>query len=291
MAAMGDADLSFTPPEAAEALAVVGKGDADAESVVQATGGWVTGVLFEAWRSAEHVPGMGGEADPLHGYLSAQILAELCPADRDFLVETAVLHEVSPVRAAALGRADAGERLASLRTAHLPFAWMPGQLAMRCHPRFHEYLVARLERRPAEEVRALRLAHGRLLADEGLHEEATDELLVAGAPRGCLRERSPGDLCGNRTTRLRDRRALVRGDRRAPRRVRLGRGRAAAGVHEARLREQPAHQRPLARARREGGGRGVVRARRGADGLELLRHGESAGQQGRAGGGTGRPSD
>ncbi len=53
---------------------------------------------------------------------------------------------------------------------------------MRCHPRFHEYLVARLERRPAEEVRALRLAHGGLLADEGLYEEATDELLVAGAP-------------------------------------------------------------------------------------------------------------
>jgi DNA-binding SARP family transcriptional activator len=181
LAAMGDADLSFTPPEAAEALAVVGKGDADAESVVQATGGWVTGVLFEAWRSAEHIPGMGGEADPLHGYLSAQILADLCPADRDFLIETAVLHEVSPVRAAALGRADAGERLASLRTAHLPFAWMPGQLAMRCHPRFHEYLVACLERRPAEEVRALRHAHGRLLAEEGLYEEATDELLVAGA--------------------------------------------------------------------------------------------------------------
>ena len=187
MAAIGDADLTFTAGEAAQALAEVGKGEADAASVVEATGGWVTGVLFEAWRSAEHVPGMGGEADPLHGYLSAQMLAELCPEDRDFLIETAVLHDVSPARAAALGRADAGERLASLRAAHLPVAWARDELTMRCHRRFHEYLMALLERLPPERIQALRLAHGRLLADEGLHEEATEELLRAGAPEEAFR--------------------------------------------------------------------------------------------------------
>jgi ATP/maltotriose-dependent transcriptional regulator MalT/DNA-binding SARP family transcriptional activator len=181
MAALGDGDLTFTAGEAADALAEIGKGEADAASAVEATGGWVTGVLFEAWRSAEHVPGMGGEADPLHGYLSAQMLAELPPEDRDFLIETAILHDVSPARAAALGRADGGERLASLRAAHLPVAWGDGRMMMRCHPRFHEYLLALLERRPPESVRALRLAHGRLLADEGLHEEATEELLRADA--------------------------------------------------------------------------------------------------------------
>ncbi|MEA2312020.1 MAG: hypothetical protein QOE28_1988 [Solirubrobacteraceae bacterium] len=183
MAEIGDEDLTFTAGEAAQALAQVGKGEADAASAVEATGGWVTGVLFEAWRSAEHVPGMGGEADPLHGYLSAQMLAELSPEDRDFLIETAVLHDISPARAAALGRTDAGERLASLRAAHLPVAWARGgALTMRCHPRFHEYLMALLERLPPGRVQALRLAHGRLLAAEGLHEEATEELLRAGAP-------------------------------------------------------------------------------------------------------------
>ena len=182
MAAIGDEDLAFTAGEAAEALAEVGKEEADAASVVEATGGWVTGVLFEAWRSAEHVPGMGGEADPLHGYLSAQMLSELSPEDRDFLIETAVLHDVSAARAAAIGRADAGERLASLRAAHLPVAWAHGRMTLRCHRRFHEYLMALLERLPPEKVRALRLAHGRLLADEGLHEEATEELLRARAP-------------------------------------------------------------------------------------------------------------
>ena len=187
MAAIGDGDLTFTAGEAAEALAEVGKGEADAASAVEATGGWVTGVLFEAWRSAEHVPGMGGEADPLHGYLSAQMLAELPPEDRDFLIETAVLHDVSPARAAAIGRADAGERLASLRAAHLPVAWAKSSLTMRCHRRFHEYLIALLERLPPEKVQALRLAHGRLLAEEGLHEEATEELLRADAPEEAFR--------------------------------------------------------------------------------------------------------
>ncbi len=182
MAAIRDADLAFTADEAADALAEVGRDDADPASVVEATGGWVTGVLFEAWRSAEHVPGVGGEADPLHGYLSAQMLEELSPDDRDFLIESSVLHEVNPVRAAALGRQDAGDRLVALRSAHLPVTWSAEGLSMRCHPRFHEYLVARLERKPPELVRQLRLAHGRLLAHEGHHEEATDELLRAEAP-------------------------------------------------------------------------------------------------------------
>ncbi|NUT57133.1 MAG: transcriptional activator domain protein [Thermoleophilia bacterium] len=61
-------------------------------------------------------------------------------------------------------------------------AWRHGGLTMRCHRRFHEYLVALLERLPPEKVRALRLAHGRLLAAEGLHAEAAEELLRADAP-------------------------------------------------------------------------------------------------------------
>ena len=55
----------------------LGKRRGGRRGAVEATGGWVTGVLFEAWRSAEHVAGMGGEADPLHGYLASQILAQL----------------------------------------------------------------------------------------------------------------------------------------------------------------------------------------------------------------------
>jgi ATP/maltotriose-dependent transcriptional regulator MalT len=77
-------------------------------------------VLFEAWRSTEHAAGAGGEADALHGYLSSQILDRLSPAEREFLVTTSVLDDITAERAHALGEADAAGILASLRAKHLP---------------------------------------------------------------------------------------------------------------------------------------------------------------------------
>jgi DNA-binding SARP family transcriptional activator len=181
VAALGETELSFTTDEAARALAQLGEHDIDAAEAVEATGGWVTGVLFEAWRSARHVAGIGGEADPLHGYLAAHIVDQLDDRDREFLVTTSLLDEVDAPRAAALGESDAAARLASLRKAHLPVSWSADRRALRAHPRFREYLLDCLERRGEDEVRRLHLLHGRLLAREGLDEEAADELLRAGA--------------------------------------------------------------------------------------------------------------
>jgi DNA-binding SARP family transcriptional activator/tetratricopeptide (TPR) repeat protein len=186
VAALGEDELAFTPAEAADALTALGEAEIDAAEVVDATGGWVTGVLFEAWRSAGHVAGVGGESDPLHGYLASHILGQLDPADRDFLVATSLLDQVSAARAEALGQTEAAQRLVALRAARLPVAWQPDGRAFRCHSRLREYLLERLERRGADEVRALRLAHGRLLAREGHDEEATEELLSAGAPGEAL---------------------------------------------------------------------------------------------------------
>ncbi|HEY7621938.1 MAG TPA: BTAD domain-containing putative transcriptional regulator [Solirubrobacteraceae bacterium] len=189
-------DLSFTVEEASEALTASGGERIDAAEAVAATGGWVTGVLFEAWRSAGHVSGMGGEVDPLHGYLSAHVLGSLTAEDREFLVATSLLDEVSAPRAEALGQSRAGERLVRLRAAHLPVTWHRDRLVMRCHSRFREYLLERLERRGAAATRDLHLAYGRLLVSEGHHEEATEELLRAGAAVEALRsaERVIGDV-------------------------------------------------------------------------------------------------
>jgi DNA-binding SARP family transcriptional activator len=186
VAALGEEELAFTPAEAADALTALGEAEIDTAEVVGATGGWVTGVLFEAWRSAGHVAGVGGESDPLHGYLASHILDQLDPADRDFLVATSLLDQVSAARAEALGLRDAAQRLVALRAARLPVAWQPDGRAFRCHSRLREFLLERLERRGADEVRALRLAHGRLLAREGHDEEATEELLSASAPGDAL---------------------------------------------------------------------------------------------------------
>lgn len=123
VAAISEADLAFCSNEAAQALELAGRRDIDPSHAVEVTGGWVAGVVFEAWRSTEHVAGIGGEADALHGYLSSQILDQLAPEDREFLVTTSVLDDVTAERARALGESDAAGRLASLRARHLPVAW------------------------------------------------------------------------------------------------------------------------------------------------------------------------
>lgn len=180
VAAVGEEDLAFTVQEASDALVLSGRADVDPAEAVVETGGWVTGVLFEAWRSADHVIGIGGEADPLHGYLATQILAQLPAEDREFLISTALLKEVTPAAAERLGLPDAAVRLHSLRAQRLPVAWRSGGKAMRCHPRFREYLLELLHRRGEAEVRDLHLGYARLLVSLQHDEEAVEEFFAAG---------------------------------------------------------------------------------------------------------------
>ena len=178
---VGEDDLAFSTDEAHQALTSLSLSAVDAETAVRATGGWVTGVLFEAWRSAEHVPGAGGEVDPLGSYLSSEIMASLDPDVSAFLVFTAVLDVVTPDRASRIGLGNAGELMRKLRRAHLPVDF-DGPFAMRCHMRFREYLLDRW-RELDEPVRAdITFRHGQLLADEHRHEDAVGEFLAAGDP-------------------------------------------------------------------------------------------------------------
>ncbi|HKO25938.1 MAG TPA: hypothetical protein VJU80_00655 [Solirubrobacteraceae bacterium] len=181
-ATISEADLAFRRGEAAQALELAGRQDIDPDHAVEVTGGWVAGVLFEAWRSTEHVAGIGGEADALHGYLSSQILDRLSPEDSAFLETTSVLDDVTAERAHALGEPAAAARLASLRARHLPVAWRNEGRSMRCHARMREYLLERLERRGADRVAAIRAAHAELLVREHHYEEAVEEFLRAGMP-------------------------------------------------------------------------------------------------------------
>jgi ATP/maltotriose-dependent transcriptional regulator MalT len=180
-AVLQDADLAFTREEAERALARSGKHKVDVATAVESTAGWVTGVLFEGWRSAEHVAAQGGETDPLYDYLSSQILGQLEPAEREFLIATSVLDDVTVPRAQALGLDGADEHLGALRSIHLPASWAAGGRVMRCHTYFRDYLLAQLERRGEHDLQRLRLAYGRRLAVEGHDEEAAEELLRAGA--------------------------------------------------------------------------------------------------------------
>jgi DNA-binding SARP family transcriptional activator len=180
-AVLADGELAFTTEEAGLALAGTGRGEIDLEAAMASTAGWVTGVLFHGWRAGERLVGQGGETDPLYDYLSSQMLGELAEAEREFLIRTSLLHEITAGRAEALGIAQADQRLAALRRARLPVTWEAGGRVLRRHTYFREYLLAQLERRDAAQLRSLHLAYGRLLSAEGHYEEATEELLLAGA--------------------------------------------------------------------------------------------------------------
>lgn len=181
VAGVGESDLAFTTDEAAAALTAAGSADIDPAAATEATGGWVAGVMFEAWRSADHTPGMGGEADPLHGYLSTQILDQLDEAERNGLIVTSVLEQVTAEAAAALGLVDAVAVLRSLRRRHLPATWDEQGRTLRCHPRFREFLLELLERFPMRKVGEVRRRHGEMLVHEGHYEEAVGEFVAAGA--------------------------------------------------------------------------------------------------------------
>jgi hypothetical protein len=94
--------------------------DLDAREVLDATGGWVAGVMFEAWRSSDREAAEGGFADPLLGYLARNMFGQLTDGERELLLVTSVLRDVTADRAGALGIVDAGPRLELLRERHLP---------------------------------------------------------------------------------------------------------------------------------------------------------------------------
>jgi DNA-binding SARP family transcriptional activator len=177
---VGEAQLAFTVEEAQSALSVLGSESADAQSAVEATGGWVAGVLFDAWRSPQHAHGAGGEADALNSYLSSEIMGDLAPEQQEFLISTSLLAEVTPARAEALGQTAVNEIMSALRAMHLPVAFATDRLSMRCHTRFREYLQGCLHGGEGRDLRALQAAYGRLLVTEGQHEDAVDVLLQAG---------------------------------------------------------------------------------------------------------------
>ena len=158
-----------------------GPRDADAASVLEATGGWVAGVMFEAWRSDAHVLGSGGESDPFYGYLSHEILDRLSAGEREFLVRASLVDEITPEVAAVIGADDGPSVMAALRDKHLPAVWSADGSSLRLHTRFREYLRELLSRRGAAAIGPLRRRVACMWIEQGHDEEAVEELLLAGA--------------------------------------------------------------------------------------------------------------
>lgn len=173
---VGDEELSLDADEIRELLAMAGS-DRDPEAIVAACGGWITGALSEAWRPT----GASMSDHGLDAFLERQVLGELDPADRGFLLRTSLLDEVTVERASTLGITDAAQRLQSLRRVHLPARWSRGGQQLRLHTAVRRLLRELLDEQDPSEVRLLHRSAGRLLAEEGLAEESVEELLQADA--------------------------------------------------------------------------------------------------------------
>ena len=149
--------LAFTPDEAAEALAARGDAGVDAGAAVAATGGWVTGVLFEAWRSAEHVGRRGRR-----GRSAARLPVRAHPRPaRDGGPRVPGRRRRCSTRSTRRARdraRHAGRRRSASRRCGAPTcpsAWRTDGRALRCHPRFREYLL-RAARAPRRRRRCAR---------------------------------------------------------------------------------------------------------------------------------------
>jgi LuxR family maltose regulon positive regulatory protein len=151
-------DLAFTGAEVRAALDIDDATALDAmtKQVLDRTEGWAAGVRLAALALTTHE-----DAAALYGlaadYLRAEVLDKLADPDRDFLVRTSLVDEMTPGLGAVLAeRADADELLRRLSHGNafvLPVHERPG--CYRVHPLFRELLSAQLARTPHTVIRDL----------------------------------------------------------------------------------------------------------------------------------------
>ncbi|MGP4086267.1 BTAD domain-containing putative transcriptional regulator, partial [Streptomyces sp. KR55] len=174
VAFLEDGDLAFDVAEAAEALRGIDRGD-DPCQLVDAMGGWVTGILYDWWG-----------ADPSasaaqHDRLAAELLAQLTPVEASLLIRTSLLDDgVTAEQANVLGLASPDRTMAALRSRRLPLIWSPDGSRMVALPRFRHYLRREIGRLDENTLRTLRGAYASLLQGKGRHEDAVAELLMSG---------------------------------------------------------------------------------------------------------------
>lgn len=197
MIGMGVEDLRFSPAEI-QALVKQNYGldmPADrAEDLARHSNGWITGILLTAhqatWQKiiegAVRLPEASGR---VYDYLAEQVLDRQPPELRQFLLESAVLEEITAAGCdALLGRQDSARCLEEIARKNL-FIVAAEETTYTYHPLFREFLRKRLRRGHPERYRELllRLAQDHearekweraiaLYMELGLYEEAADAL-------------------------------------------------------------------------------------------------------------------
>jgi len=185
------ADLCFTPDEAAQFLNECMQLGLDAQQVQSLEGrteGWITGLRLAAasLRGVQDVQrfvtAFSGAHDHVADYLTDEVLARQPQALRRFLLQTSILERLSGMLCAAVtGEPDAPELLESLREANLFLVPLDHQREWyRYHALFADLLSKRLAQASGYEVAELHRRASRWFQAHAFPAEAIAHALAAG---------------------------------------------------------------------------------------------------------------
>ncbi len=184
-------ELAFTAQESEALLAAVGITDLDSSAsalLCQRTEGWAVGLHLaaQAVRSSPHpqeaVARLRGDDRHLLDYFETEILDQLEPTHREFLVQTSVLDRLSgPLCDAVLERTGSARVLADLEEAsHFVSALDPGRRWYRCHGLFRESLRREMQDESPGTSTQLLVRAANWYLEEDQVDEAVRHLLLAG---------------------------------------------------------------------------------------------------------------
>jgi ATP/maltotriose-dependent transcriptional regulator MalT/DNA-binding SARP family transcriptional activator len=145
-------ELAFDPDEA---TALLGRHAGEhLEQVMQRSEGWPLALrlMAQALERGGKADQVTGRLPPLSDYLEAEVWSALTPAQRRFLLRTAVLEELFPEECdGLLGRGNSARSLRALQAAGVPLR-PPGRVGQgyRYPALFRDFLLSRLDETPRE---------------------------------------------------------------------------------------------------------------------------------------------
>ena len=176
---VGPADLRFSLAETAAFLTRNGSGPIDADPLqrlVEDTEGWVAGIVMASAIRLGEWSGNSGKAPRPSGlrrefeaYFDEEVMSKQAREVRDFLVDTAVLDQLTPSACAATtGLEDSRRMIEAVEEAGLFIESVDAERsAYRCHPLFREMIVRRLQDRDPARAAELHRRASRYFADQG----------------------------------------------------------------------------------------------------------------------------
>lgn len=190
-------ELAFTPRESEGLMAAVGVTDLGSSAcgiLCRRTEGWAVGLHLaaQAVRSSpdthDVVARLRGDDRHLLDYFETEILDQMEPAHRDFLVQTSVLDRLSgSLCDAVLGRPGSAQVLAELEGAnHFVAALDAGRHWYRCHGLFRDVLRRELTETHPDTNSTLLIRAASWYAEKDQADEATRHLLLAGDSAGAM---------------------------------------------------------------------------------------------------------